>query len=754
MSTNLSSTSEGLAFTVFDSVYATEATVRYVPWEDLRSELREPKEYPHKKACPLLKMGLYGDKRTDKGCLRNDENLLEITGIEGDYDGGLVSIEQAADRLRDAGIECLLYTTASNTPQDRRWRVLAPLSRPYLPKERKRFVTLLNEMLGGILASESFTVSQAFYFGSVIGTQYEFIQVHGQRIDLLAAPAPTQNGPEDGFISFKDIPIPEHLKNQQLSAAAHALIPKSKPKKFALLLQRSLAGTGCAQIKERYENQETTTEPWWRSILSIAAYCEDADTAIRIVSERHPGYDRQQTIDKAALIPAPHTCATFEQQRPDLCANCPHHGRIKSPIALAIEEPIATSSMPNPDGRRLTLDRGLIDTSPTPPPPQQYVLDKFAAAKKVTTLAGLGGVSKTTLVTQLGICVALGEPFGDIAVSEGAVIALFGEDDQDDSNRRVKAVLKDRDQATRTKLAERARFFSWAGQDMKLTGLYAGQVHRTAFVQEIIDCAKELENACDVPVRLIIIDHVRLAMAGDANAADHATEPMSALTDIAVSTGAAVMLLAHSPKTSIQKGKENLEADASDIAGSEAFVNNARSAEILRGMTKDEAKTFGLPAEEAASYVKLAVVKNNIGPTGTAYWFRRDYVQEYGTALLTLVSLPIPSSPCNSNPAKGLEARLIDLVREKKGELTANQIKTYATKNGRLKASQTDAQQALDSLVAQGKIKRVRIDDSNRGDRMARTGTVVLEVAEETTPIRNIPDFLDSLVACRLPLAD
>lgn len=730
MSAVLSPSSDTLAFTVFNSVYANDATRRNATWEHLCSELEKPKEYPYKRACPLIKLGTYGDKRSIKGCLRHDANLVEIAGIEGDYDGGVVSMEQAATMLRETGIKCCLYSSPSSTPISPRWRVLAPLSRSYPPHERKRFLTYLNRVLGGILASESFTASLAFYFGSVRGTTYEFIKVCGQYIDLLAMSSPAEDSSQDCFLPFNSLSIPDHLKNEPLDEITRSLLKEYKRKTFTILLDRSLTGTGCAQIKDAYENQETATEPRWRSALSVAAYCDDADTAIHTISERHPEYDCQKTIEKAALIPAPHTCTTFEQQRPDLCVNCLHRGKIKSPIALATEEPATPSSLPSPNERRLTLAKGLIDTSPTPSPPQHYILGKFAAAKKVTTLAGLGGVSKTTLATQLGICVALGEPFGDISVSEGAVIALFGEDDQDDSNRRVKAALKGRDQATRTKVAERARFFPWAGQDMKLTGLYAGHVHRTAFVQEIIDCANALESECGLPVRLIIIDHVRLAMAGDANAADHATELMSALTDIAVSTGAAVMLLAHSPKTSIQKGKENLEADASDIAGSGAFVNNARSAEILRGMTKEEAKVFGLPPEEQAHYVKLAVVKNNIGPTGTTYWYRRDYVPDYGTALLTPVSVPTSSSPCSLTPAKGLEARLLDLVREKKGELTANQIKGYATKNGRLKASQTEAQQALDSLIAQGKIRRVRIDATNRGERMAKIGTVVLEVTE------------------------
>src|SRR5205085_1140614 len=48
-------------------------------------------------------------------------------------------------------------------------------------------VSLLNGALGGILSSESWTLSQVFYFGAVAGVPYEFHHVNGGLcIDELA----------------------------------------------------------------------------------------------------------------------------------------------------------------------------------------------------------------------------------------------------------------------------------------------------------------------------------------------------------------------------------------------------------------------------------------------------------------------------------------------------------------------------------------------------------------------------------------
>jgi hypothetical protein len=72
-----------------------------------------------KEALPWLKLARFGDKRSDKGSLRHDANVLKITGVELDYDGKLMPFEEAVAITEKAGLNALLYTSPSTLQQHR-----------------------------------------------------------------------------------------------------------------------------------------------------------------------------------------------------------------------------------------------------------------------------------------------------------------------------------------------------------------------------------------------------------------------------------------------------------------------------------------------------------------------------------------------------------------------------------------------------------------------------------------------------------
>lgn len=120
-----------------------------------------------KSGLPLLKLAQFGGIKTPKGSLRHDGNVLAIEGVEGDHDAGTMPVADAAEMLRAEGVAALIYTTPSHTLERPRWRVLCPTSAPMAPTDRERLCACLNGILGGVLAGESFTLSQSYYFGSV-----------------------------------------------------------------------------------------------------------------------------------------------------------------------------------------------------------------------------------------------------------------------------------------------------------------------------------------------------------------------------------------------------------------------------------------------------------------------------------------------------------------------------------------------------------------------------------------------------------
>src|SRR5258708_2850131 len=63
---------------------------------------------------PWLKFAVFGKKPSDKNSLRHDANVLQITGIELDYDGEKISFDDAVKAVRAMGISALAYTSPSN----------------------------------------------------------------------------------------------------------------------------------------------------------------------------------------------------------------------------------------------------------------------------------------------------------------------------------------------------------------------------------------------------------------------------------------------------------------------------------------------------------------------------------------------------------------------------------------------------------------------------------------------------------------
>jgi hypothetical protein len=114
--------------------------------------------------------------------------VLEIHGVEADYDAETVSFDDARDLLKRVGVSCVLYTTKSNTPQKPRWRVLCPTSGPITAEDRTRLLNLLNGALGGILAPESWTLSQSYFFGRLTKPDEEWRceVLAGDPIDVCA----------------------------------------------------------------------------------------------------------------------------------------------------------------------------------------------------------------------------------------------------------------------------------------------------------------------------------------------------------------------------------------------------------------------------------------------------------------------------------------------------------------------------------------------------------------------------------------
>jgi len=195
-----------LAVTFFADHAAKAKSERHMSLSGL-AEVVEQTSAPRKDALPWLKFARFGTTAKDhKGCLRHDGNVVSLTGAVADYDGEEMSPEQAAERLDKAGIHAIVYTSPSHNDAAPRWRACCPFSEELPPGRHYQMVSRLNGLLGGVLASESFTLSQAYYYGSVGGNPaHRAIVVEGlqyldqaNELDKIAVGKPNGGGRKCG----------------------------------------------------------------------------------------------------------------------------------------------------------------------------------------------------------------------------------------------------------------------------------------------------------------------------------------------------------------------------------------------------------------------------------------------------------------------------------------------------------------------------------------------------------------------------
>lgn len=174
-----------VTITVFRDHQAASKSLQTHSLEELAALIRSMQR-TSKQELPWLKCAVFGETRSAHNSLRHDDNVIEVTGCEGDYDRGEMDFDEAIERMTAAGVEAIVYTSPSHDPSKPRWRVLAPFSRPLPPDERARMVARLNGIFDGALADESFTLSQSYYYGHLYEcAEFRAEITPGIRIDLL-----------------------------------------------------------------------------------------------------------------------------------------------------------------------------------------------------------------------------------------------------------------------------------------------------------------------------------------------------------------------------------------------------------------------------------------------------------------------------------------------------------------------------------------------------------------------------------------
>lgn len=352
------------------------------------------------------------------------------------------------------------------------------------------------------------------------------------------------------------------------------------------------------------------------------------------------------------------------------------------------------------------------------PPSRDFAIGEGAQGLfplgKPAVLAGLGGVGKSTLALSLGLTIAAGQDWAGKRVAAGCAAYFSLEDDGDECKRRAIGIaLSQFDAAARPLLERRVMLVAMPGQDTRLTDKFFGAPQRAPLVDQLIAVCLKHAAACDVPLRLIVIDHARLALSGDVSDSEFVTELMRALNHIGEQTGAAVLLLCHSPKSVLNP--EHVAGTAADVLGSGAFSDMARFAAAATPLSDKERKAFGLDPESARQYLALRTIKSNYSESGGVIHLRKTTVVGWGVAVPVPVSLTAPPFPASLSESD-VDQRVFDFIAARPGQISARRLREdYSGKDGPMKASQRQVVAAIDSLMQQGRlIEHAPTDDERK----------------------------------------
>lgn len=249
------------------------------------------------------------------------------------------------------------------------------------------------------------------------------------------------------------------------------------------------------------------------------------------------------------------------------------------------------------------------------PPP---VLDFVLPGLKRGTVGGLvspGGLGKSYWAIGLALSLAQknGADLTGLKPAHGRVLLLAAEDPAD--------VLTQRLQAYKPMLPLKSNLDA---MDVRCLAGYRPEPTATGAIQQL-DLLNEAVYAAIAGAaagyRLIVLDTLTRFHNLDENSAPDMKRLLEQLERLAAETGAAVLFLHHTSKSSILNGQGTLQQAA---RGSSVLTDNARWVAFLAPMSALEARSYGVAETEVANYVRFNISKQNYGAARTDQWYRRE----------------------------------------------------------------------------------------------------------------------------------
>ena len=632
--------------------------------------------------CSALSEGIHYEKPTEHlgithWRLKNYGLPRRFLAFDFDWFESPEVFHQVCELLRM--YNCLIYTTASHTPEAPRARALIELNREISPEEGEQLGQAAQIQIESVIGigkikfdSSVYRATQPIYTPVTTST---IIHHHGAPLDVNS------------------------------TLASYSYIQKASSKNS---VDSTLAIVG----KPPFNLPEFEIGEGGRN-----------EVMLQYVGHLRGRGLKEQEIEVLALAinDAQFSPPLDENEVFDICSRYRHQN-------LRMSATLAALNPESKFGEDFDPQKGVVQISTEPPPKRSYVFSDQVTLGTMCVLGGSGGVSKTMLTLQMAIAAACGKNLGHIQVGEGSSLLFLGEEDEAERDRRIGAICSHMG-ADHQLVGKRVKCFGAAGIDIRLTKKIDANAQATNLGDKVIQMAKEHATQSGSPLRIIAFDHARLVLGGDPNDADDVTQLTRVLTHIARETGAAVFLLAHSPKSVISK--QGNEINSADIAGSSAFVDNSRASFMMWTMRDDEAKNHHVSSTERSEYVRLENVKANYARTGGGYWLKRVYMPDWDVAVLEPVYLQ-SKSLFQTKGTSDLHDKILRELRKKHGGVSERRLRDMAGKDGVLSASDSKVRTAIDAMLEEGVI--VRRTPTSEEKKLHKLSGQVREVLVARTP--------------------
>lgn len=275
------------------------------------------------------------------------------------------------------------------------------------------------------------------------------------------------------------------------------------------------------------------------------------------------------------------------------------------------------SSSPEPSSPAPTLINPTLYAFPHPStiPPREFLYGKRVVRRFLGATVSPGGLGKSSLIIVEALALATGLPLLGIQPHGPCRVWLWnGEDPADELDRRIAAAMQAH-ALTPELVGDRLYVDSGRDQEIVIAHRVAGQIQvAEPVVNGLIGAVQRLK------LDVLKIDPFVSSHRVSENSNDEMDRVVKQWNFIADKGNCAVELVHHTRKTG------GMEVGVEDARGASALIAAARTARVLNGMTRDEARAVNLE-DERTRYFRVDTGKSNLAPrSDLADWYKIDSV--------------------------------------------------------------------------------------------------------------------------------